>query len=118
MDVVFVVGGGDIVVEVGIYDFNQFKLKNGVCLFGRIGKIIFWNIGVISISLFLYNFDGLDGLLDDFFIDGIIFDGNGKDVVFVVYGCQWFCFIDVIFCNLGIYGCVLQVCFGFMIMIV
>lgn len=61
-----------------------------------------------AVSLIQRNADGLEGSLDDWSADGLIFDGAGKDAAFLVYGCKRLRFTDCIFRNAGTYGCALQ----------
>lgn len=111
-------GGGDIAADAaGTYNFLTLKPKNGVRLLGYIGKTIFKldNAAASGDDLFEHNESGLDGSLDDFALDGLILDGNGKDAAFVLYGCQRLRFTDVVFQNAGTYGCALQARPGFAI---
>jgi uncharacterized cupin superfamily protein len=109
-------GGGDIAGYAGTYNFaSQLKPANGVTFRGIIGKTIFRldNSAATSANLFAHNTDGLDGSLDDFGMDGIILDGNGKDAAFLALGCQRLRFKDCVFRNAGTYGCGLQARPGF-----
>ena len=63
----------------------------------------------------LLNADGLEGSLDDWSAEGIIFDGNHKDAAFVVYGCNNLRMTDCDFVNGGTYGLALQARPGFTI---
>lgn len=118
IDEISAAGGGDIAADAaGTYNFLQLKPKNGVRLLGFIGQTIFKldNAAGSGDDLFEHNESGLDGSLDDFALDGLILDGNGKDAAFVLYGCQRLRFTDVVFQNAGTYGCALQARPGFAI---
>lgn len=61
-----------------------------------------------NLNVAAHNQDGLDGSLDNFSASDIVFDANGKDAGFVIFGCSEVRFTDCVFQNGGTYGLAFQ----------
>lgn len=103
--------GKDLVFGPGIFLVSvRLKPASGQSWHGVTGQTVIKlsNAAASTASVVQLNADGTEGSLDDFSASGIIFDGNGKDCAFLLYGCQRLRMVDCVFRNAGTYGFALQ----------